>query len=178
MKIRRKRLVLLVGVVAVVAAIATGTAIAVHAGPYSGGYSYQTIIQNSTDASSIATTAFVTLAGTFTFVSVPSSTTRLIDARFTAESSCAGGGAGNWCTARIVVYNRSTGSITELLPQSSTDFAFDSVGSANDYWESHAIERSIRLGPGTYYVYVQWRTTSTSTVFRLDDWHFAVDIHF
>ncbi len=177
MKIRRKRLALLVGAL-VIAGIATGTAIAVHTGPYIGGSSYQTIIQNSTDAASTTSTAFTTLPGTFTFVSVPSSTTRLIVARFTAESYCSGGSAGNWCTARIVVYNRSTGAITELFPQSSTDFAFDAVGTANDYWESHAIERSIRLGAGTYYVYVQWRTTSTSTSFRLDDWHFAIDIHF
>ncbi len=178
MKLTRKRLVVLLGAAVIFGGVATGTAIAVHTGPSYGGYEYQVGINTSSDPVTTISLVFAGLAGTPTSVFVPSGTTRLIDARFAGESYCFGGTAGNWCSLRIVVRNNATGITTELFPQSNIDFAFDSVGTANDYWEAHAIERSIRLGAGSYTVYVQWRTTNSSTVFRLDDWQFTVETHF
>ena len=62
-------------------------------------------------------------------------------------------------------------------PASGIDYAFDSnpAGAADDLWEGNAMERSKRLGPGTYRVRVQRRVTNAGTIFRLDDWHFAVE---
>jgi hypothetical protein len=113
---------------------------------------------------------WVAVPGMVRTVTVPAGTSRLIDARFTAESSCTGG---SWCSARIVVVN-SAGATTELYPQSGTDFAFDSPGT--DAWEGHAIERNSRtfLPAGTYRVYVQAAKVGSPT-FRLDDMHLAVE---
>lgn len=104
-------------------------------------------------------------------VTIPDGTSRLIDARFTAESQCTGG---SWCSVRIVTINNATGAITELYPQTGTDFAFDSP---SDNWEGHAIERNSRLflPAGSYRVQVQSAKVGAATVFRLDDMHLAVE---
>jgi hypothetical protein len=131
----------------------------------------------STDASTTASTTWTPVTGS----DVPMTLTAsgLINARFTAESSCSGAGNG-WCSVRIVVYSVATGMFTELDPASGTDFAFDSdaAGAADDMWESNAIERSVRLPAGAYRFRVEQAVVpmSASTVSsRLDDWHFAVE---
>jgi hypothetical protein len=53
------------------------------------------------------------------------------------------------------------------------DYAFDSVGT--DQHEGHAMERSHRLGAGTYIIRVQRAVTNPAISFRLDDWHLAVE---
>ncbi len=117
-----------------------------------------------------ASGAWQNVPGMVRTVTVPSGTSRLLDARFTAESSCTGG---SWCSARIVVIN-AAGAVTEMYPQSGTDFAFDSPGA--DAWEGHAIERNTRtfLPAGTYRVQVQAAKVGNPT-FRLDDMHLAVE---
>jgi hypothetical protein len=104
-------------------------------------------------------------------ISVPAGTSRLLDARFTAESYCSGG---SYCSVRIVVIN-SAGATTELYPQAGTDFAFDSA--STDLWESNAIERNSRtfLPAGTYTVRVQAAKVGNPTL-RLDDMHLAVEL--
>ncbi|MEW1847965.1 hypothetical protein AB0392_59260 [Nonomuraea angiospora] len=105
-------------------------------------------------------------------VTVPSGTTRFVDARFTAESVCAGD-ASAWCSVRIVVIN-SAGTTTELQPVTSTDYRFDSPGGAE---EAHALERfSAPLGPGTYTVRVQALRITGITQFTLDDYAFVVGL--
>lgn len=113
---------------------------------------------------------WVNVPGMVRTVTVPSGTSRLIDARFTAETQCTGG---SWCSARIVVIN-SAGGITELYPQSGTDFALDAP--SGDLWEGHAIERNSRtfLPAGTYRVQVQAAKVGNPT-FRIDDMHLAVE---
>ncbi|HTE22466.1 MAG TPA: hypothetical protein VK674_05505 [Candidatus Limnocylindria bacterium] len=113
---------------------------------------------------------WVNVPGMVRTISVPANTRRLVDARFTAESMCTGG---SWCSVRIVVVN-SAGAVTQLYPQSGTDFAFDSPSA--DLWESNAIERNSRtfLPTGTYRVYVQAAKVGSPT-FRLDDMHLAVE---
>ncbi len=142
----------------------------------SGGTQVQMHNRAETTASTSSATAWNTLPGSAISVSVPSSG-RLVNARFTAESYCNGPNSG-YCTVRILARNTQTGAIVELNPASSTDFAFDSdaSGAANDLWESQAIERSRRLGGGLYRIYVERRVTSNSITFRLDDWHFAVEL--
>jgi hypothetical protein len=105
-------------------------------------------------------------------VTVPSGTTRFVDARFTAESLCSGN-AGAWCSVRVVVVN-SAGTTTELQPVTSTDYKFDSPGGAE---QAHALERfSGPLGAGTYTVRVQALRMTGITQFTLDDYAFAVGL--
>jgi hypothetical protein len=131
----------------------------------------------STDPSSTSSTTWVPVPGSD--IAMTLSTSDLINARFTAESLCAGAGSG-WCSARIVVYSDATGNFTELNPASGTDFAFDSdaAGSADDLYESNAIERSLRLPAGDYRFRVEYAVTvltNDAVISRLDDWHFAVE---
>lgn len=105
-------------------------------------------------------------------ITVPTGTTRFVDARFTAESVCVGT-AGAWCSARIVVVN-SAGTTTELQPVAGTDYKFDSPDGAE---EAHALERfSPSLGPGTYTVRVQALRISGISQFILDDYAFTVGL--
>ncbi|BFU47201.1 hypothetical protein [Krasilnikovia sp. MM14-A1004] len=126
---------------------------------------------HQTDAWSTGAAAFVNVPGATTTVVVPGGTSRMLDARFSAESFCAGGG---WCSVRIIVI-RSNGTFFELDPVVGTDFAFDS-GSTSDNWESHAIERTSPFLPaGTYRVQVQAGVVAGATSVRLDDWTLAVE---
>lgn len=174
----RRLIVLLAAIAIVTLSVGGGVAIANHrAGhvAFTGRAMEAKTIQSDTVAQSTTSTTFVPLTGSGINFAVADGTTRLFEARFTAESQCAGGGAGNWCTAQIVVRNNLTGIVGELHPQAGGEFAFDSVGFSDDLWEGHAMERSIRLGPGRYTFFVQRRTTAATTTFRLDDWHFAVE---
>lgn len=103
-----------------------------------------------------------------TGVVASTSTRTVIDARFSAESLCQGGG---WCSVRII-YSSNGGPWTELAPQSGVDYAFDSDG---DLWDQHSVERSsgVYLPAGTISVVVQAMRVS-ATAFRLDDYHLTV----
>lgn len=94
----------------------------------------------------------------------------VVDARFSAESLCQGGG---WCSVRII-YSANGGAWTELAPESGNDFAFDSDG---DLWDQHSMERSsaVYLPAGTIRLVVQAMRVN-ATAFRLDDYHLAVGI--
>jgi hypothetical protein len=155
-----------------VAAAAIAEHRAGHTEDSAGSFVGKQVVRDTVNVTTTSTT-FVNLPGSGVTFGVPSGTTRFIEARFTAESRCIGGPPGNWCSVRIVVRNTVTGVTRELHPRSGSDFAFDSV--ADDFWEAHAMERSIRLGPGRYSLTVQWMTTDASTLFRLDDWHLAVE---
>jgi hypothetical protein len=135
-----------------------------------GSYTDHQRFVNETNAWQTSAAAFVDVPGAVTALNIPAGQRRMIDARFTAESLCSGGG---WCSVRIVVV-RPNGGLLELNPQSGTDFAFDS-GAGADNWESHAIERtSSYLPAGNYRVKVQAGTVGANTL-RLDDWTFAVE---
>jgi hypothetical protein len=101
----------------------------------------------------------------------------LLIARFTAESQCTqqGGGENRFCLIRIIARKNNT---TEALqPEDPRDFAFDSTNDNREQdgsWESHAVDRSIQVGPGTWVVGVQYRVSKPGTTFRLDDWHLTV----
>ena len=109
-------------------------------------------------------------------VVVPDGKRVLVNARFTAETTCYGP-AGNGCRARIIVV-APTGAIIELNPASGADYymdtAFPAPNGAIDH-EGHAMERSIILGQGTYTLRVQRSVTNAAVLFTLDDWHLAVE---
>ncbi len=123
------------------------------------------------DATTTNSTSFVDLPGASTTITVASNTRALVLARFSAESACSGGTG--YCPVRILING------TEADPAVGNDFAFDSTDGGNDTaasWESHAVERSrAYFTPGTYTVRVQYKTTQSATILRLDDWTLVVE---
>lgn len=149
-----------------------GTAAAVLSG--SSGTS-QIQIVNKTDNAPTSTNAVAWTnlpPGSEISVTVPNGTTRLVNARFTAESKCSSGGNLGHCSVRIVAIGPA-GTI-ELDPVSGIDFAFDDDNA--DGPSARAVERSIRLGPGVWRLVVQRAVTNAAIGFTLDDWHFAVEV--
>jgi hypothetical protein len=115
--------------------------------------------------------AFAPLPGAVIAIAVPGGATRLLTARFTAETRCTGA-ANTWCSARVMV-KLVGGGVQEMQPVAGLDFAFDSVGS--DGLEGHAMTRHLRVPAGQYNVYVERATTNAATTLRLDDWNFELD---
>ena len=143
-----------------------------------GGTDIRVDVRSEVWASTTISTAFVDLAGANVVVVVPAGTSRLLIARFTAELQCFGSAAGlAWCSVAIVATN-AAGASVQLDPASGIDYAFDSnpAGTADDLWEGNAMERSKRLGPGTYRIRVLRAVRFAGTTFRLDDWHFSVEM--
>ena len=148
-----------------------GTAVAV-LNVFGSGSMLQHHVRTENAASNYGGNVYQTFAASSTVV-VPGGTSRLITARFTSESQCTGN-AGSWCSIRILIRNNSTGALQELFPRSGIDFAFDSVGT--DLWESHSVERTIRVGAGSYTVLLQRAVVGTANL-RVDDWTFTVDVN-
>jgi hypothetical protein len=122
--------------------------------------------------------------GVKTTMTVPRGQRALILARFSAESYCFGGPTtdpdrDNKCSVRIMIVNNATGEELEACPcNQGTNFAFDSTsgGTENIYaQESHSMDRSRIVGPGTYTVKAQWAVTRSDVSFRVDDWSFTVE---
>jgi hypothetical protein len=149
-----------------------GIAVAVVAGVTgsSGGSITAVKVVRGADATTTTSTSYVNLPGASTTIHVPSGQHALILARFSAESRCSGGSAGQYCTVKILIGGSSG------KPATGSDFAFDSdSGAGNDWWESHSMDRSRVLGPGTWTVRVQYAVTVATTTFRLDDWSLTVE---
>jgi hypothetical protein len=143
-----------------------------------GGTEIRTDTRSETAASVSNSAVFVDVAGANVVVVVPNGQRRLITARFAGESRCFGAAAAPqaWCSLQVIATTAAGGTIF-FNPNSGVDFAFDTnpAGAADDLWESHAFERSVRLPPGTYRIRLQRRVTHNATSFWLDDWHFAVE---
>ncbi|HEY7042470.1 MAG TPA: hypothetical protein VH419_02255 [Nocardioidaceae bacterium] len=110
-----------------------------------------------------------------TSLTVPSGQHGLTVAHFGAESLCPGAAGSGYCSIRI----RMDGT-TEMVPQSGTNFAFDSA--SRDGRESHSMERTISgVDAGTHTFSVEWRlvcdpiTHKCPGSFKLDDWVFDVE---
>lgn len=142
---------------------------------FAGGGVVQKRVATESTAFSTSSTSWVALPGSGVTISVPSRASRLVTAEFTAESTCSGNN-GSWCSARIVARRSGSSTLVELFPRVGSDFAFDTATSGQDFWESHAINRSIRLGSGTWVVFVQGNALFSGSNLRLDDWHFHVDV--
>ena len=161
------------GTVLTATALSAGTASAVVAG-FNGGAQTQRLVRTETDATTAAGTTFTNIPNAAVTVRVPSRQTRLITARYTAESQCTGSNFG-WCSVRLIARNNSTGTVVALHPRSDLDFAFDSV--SDDLWESHSVSRTIKVGAGSWSVIAQRATTSDSVTARHDDWTLEVDVN-
>jgi hypothetical protein len=164
----KRSIVLIAGAAAMGLSAATAYAVLV---TNTGGSLTRRDIRTETAASSYSG-VYAPLPGAAVPVTVPSGQSRLFTASFFAESGCTGPG-GTSCTLRILAKESVSGTITGLNPTSGVDFAFDSA--AGDSLESHAMARTVRLGGGSYTIYVERATTSPGTTFLLDDWTFMVD---
>ena len=131
--------------------------------------------RSNTDPTQTNSISFINLAGAqIRIIIPPAGGSRLVVARFSAESLCSGNGAR--CLLQIIAFNADTSVTTEMHPQ-TVDFAFDSVSTPvgeNDNFEGHSHERSLRLNPGTYLIRVQFAVTAVNNLFTLDDWHLTV----
>ncbi len=155
-----------------------GTAVATHITGHvtrNGGTEVEVVTQTMTTPRTTKSQTFVTVPGTDTTITVPSGESREITARFVGESQCVGGAKGSHCSMQVAA--AGAGGVLFLHPDAGSDYAFDSVSTRNDYWESHAMERVARLGSGTWTITAQWRTSTASTTFRLDDWAFTVELN-
>lgn len=171
------RTILLLASVAVALILASGTAFALLT-IASGGSIQRVQIVRETSATFSNAVAFNNVPGAAVPVSVPAGSSRLIMARFSAESACSGGAGAQYCSVRIVAVNVANGAVTELSPQSGIDFAFDSTDSATETsasWESHSMDRSERLDVGQYRVSVQRAVTNAAVTFWLDDYSLTVE---
>jgi hypothetical protein len=134
------------------------------------------IVRTGTNAQVFSNSAgWTTLPGTS--FSLVLNQGKLVTTRFSAESACYG--ASGWCAARVVYRRLPGGPITELNPVVDTDFAFDSTnnnGETFGSWESHAINRSVRLTPGRYQFFIQVRPVQSGIDFRIDDWSFELEL--
>jgi hypothetical protein len=167
-RILRRRAVLVVLLVVVGTLMTGAIALAVSSSGAAGTVT-RVYANGSDDASVTNSTTFVALPGASRAINVPQGETALVVARFTGESQCSGGAAGNWCSVRIMANG------TEMSPASGSDFAFDSVAGSEDFYESHTIERFIVLNAGTTTITVQRAVTSAATNFRLDDYTLIIE---
>jgi hypothetical protein len=122
----------------------------------------------------IATTSdqWVTLPGATTTISVQNSTKALVIARFAANDVCVDEdqfGTRN-CHVRILVGG------VEADPAGDSANVFDTDDGPLGDLEAHAIERSRGpLGPGSYIVTVQWKTSAPSVTLAMQGWHLTVE---
>ena len=170
-----RRKTLLLAVVAVMLVLASGTAFAALTVAHGGSIDRVIIARETTD-STTNSTSFVPVPGASAEVLINPGASRLIMARYSAESACSG--PRGYCSIRIVARNNATGAITQLEPAVGKDMAFDSTDGGEESpasWESHSMDRSLRLGAGSYTIRAQRAVTSSATTFRLDDWSLTVE---
>jgi len=119
---------------------------------------------------STSSTSFVDLPGALVGINVPAGKFQLVQVRFSGESYCFGSTtlAGNWCSIRILVDG------VEMLPNVGSNFAFDSNGAADDFWEGNAMERTLVVRGGAHVIRAQWSVNNAGVSFGLDDWTFTV----
>lgn len=126
-----------------------------------------TVVTES-DISFIGSTSFQDLPGARVTITVPANQVQLVQAEFGGDSTCQGSFAENFCRVQILADG------AEMSPVAAGDFAFDGVGTADDFYEAHAMQRSILLGPGTHTIKVQASVTLTGMSFFVDDWSLTI----
>jgi hypothetical protein len=126
-----------------------------------------TIVTES-EISFIGSTVFQNLGGATATITVPAGQVQLVEAEFSADTTCQGAFAENFCRVQILADG------AEMNPVAAGDFAFDGVGTADDFYEAHAMQRSILLGPGKHTIRVQAAVTLSGMAFFLDDWSLAI----
>jgi hypothetical protein len=122
-----------------------------------GGANSGIVIATSDDNAAMSSTTYTALPGMTASFTTPKDTITLLDIRFSAESACYGGDAGqpDWCSVRIMV---DGGQANPNNCKNALDFAFDSSDNGSESaasWESHAMERFVSVPGGTHRVVVE-----------------------
>src|SRR5829696_1436602 len=126
------------------------------------------------------------IPGASTTVSVLRGEKGLILARYSAETICyivegTTNTGDDRCSVRIMV-EKNTQPVQEVEAcpcNQFANFAFDSTSGGAETvlgQESHSMDRSVIVGPGTYTVKAQWVVTHTDVRFRVDDWSLTVEM--
>jgi ABC-type antimicrobial peptide transport system permease subunit len=160
----------IVASVATVVALAT-TSIANHAGGHhveNAKRATKVVALSGERAQTISTDEWVDIRGAKTSIRVPDGERALISARFTAETVCYAIFIEN-CSLRIMVDAR------QARPASGRDFHVDSnySGESEESQKGHALDRTLKVGPGRYTIKVQG-TQMGITNLRVDDWSLIV----
>ena len=106
-----------------------------------------------------------------TTLDIPQGSTAVLAVTFSSESSCYGTGAGgaNWCSVRVMVDETN-----QALPPLGLDYAFDSSDDNAELFESsfesHALQRTMNVGPGSHTVTVEAAVAATGLDFFLNGW--------
>jgi hypothetical protein len=108
-------------------------------------------------------------------INVPGGATRLVTARFNAETMCSTLGIEAWCATRVMAHKTGASGSVQLHPRSGVNFAIDSPG--GEAWEGNSMTRSIKLGSGTWTIWVQGMSFGTDGSLDLDDWHYELDVY-
>ena len=116
----------------------------------------------------LGSTSFQNVIGATATITVPVGQVQLVEADFSADSTCQGSFAENFCRLQILADG------VEMGPVAVGDFAFDGVGNADDFYEAHGMQRSILLGPGTHTIQVQGAVTLSGMSFFFDDWSLTI----
>jgi len=124
------------------------------------------VIRTENTALQTNSTAFVTVPGATTTVTVPAGTTRCIKVVFTGEAGCAGSSSADFC------YIRALDNSVEMNPATS----FRAFASEDSTAEAHAYEWVRRVGGGNHTIRIQGRVERSATTFFLDDWTFDVQV--
>jgi hypothetical protein len=161
--------------VALVLSTAVGVAYAA-IGVRSGGAVTAVISITESSSSSTTSTSYTNIPNAAATVNVPGSHVAMLLIRFSGESICSMTTATTeeWCSVRLTVDG------LEQAPISGNDYAFDSPGASGgagnpDQWESHAMERAYKVGGGSHTVRAQFRVTTSTVAFGLDDWNLTVE---
>jgi len=130
-------------------------------------------IQTNAFPSSTNSQTFTTL--TSTTLSIPAGQTGRFVIRFSGESTCNGGNAGNRCELVIFV----DGEQDNVNPIDQHTFDTDDTG--DNYPEAHALERvSNVLGAGSHTIEIKWAVLNLmgggNPTFTLDDWVFTIEL--
>jgi hypothetical protein len=174
-----RRTILILASMAVVLVLASSAAFALLS--TGGGGPIQRVAiarENAGTPNTVRNTEFLDVPGAELQVSVPpGAQSRLVMARFSAESVCSGGTGPQACYLRIVARKTPTGPIiAELQPSGGTIFDSTNAGSETlSSWESHSMDKSLRFAEGDYTVSVQQRVTDSHVRFALNNWSFTVE---
>ncbi|HUR77270.1 MAG TPA: hypothetical protein VMZ22_04925 [Acidimicrobiales bacterium] len=139
---------------------------------YAAGPVNKVAVVTSDTTSQVTSTSFVEVPRAAVTITVPSGTTALLIARFTAQSMCGGAGS-SVCSVRIVDNG------TEMEPVSGPAFAFDSQSGTNCIClaESHSVERVLRVSAGKHRIAVQALIGQPNNIrFELSNWLLRADV--
>jgi hypothetical protein len=162
---KRQKMMVAAVVLCLVVGGASGSAFAVLQKHTGKAVAAVTVVTES-ELSFIGSTSFQDLGSTT--IKVPAGNVQLVRVEFSGDSQCQGSFAENFCQVRILADG------SEMSPTSAGDYAFDGVGTADDFAESHLAQGSVLLGPGKHTIQVQAAVTLSGMAFFVDDWTLAI----